>query len=69
MECRPGRLKKIFFCQQEDAILLEPRCWMADIKVDFDKTKHLTNEKLQKRKMRMEKFIREQKEKVEKEQR
>ena len=41
---------------------------MADIKVDFNKTKHLTDEKLQKRKARMEKFIREQKEKIEKEQ-
>merc|ERR1712183_1113591 len=51
-----------------DTIRLEPRSWMADIKVDFNKTKHLTDEKLQKRKARMEKFIREQKEKVEKEQ-
>ena len=42
---------------------------MADIKVDFDKTKHLTDEKLQKRKARMEKFIKDSKEKAEKEQR
>ena len=57
-------------CQQdEETIRMEPRCWMADIKVDFDKTKHLTDEKLQRRKAKMEKFINDQKEKAEKEQR
>ena len=42
---------------------------MADIKVDFDKTKHLTDEKIQKRKGKMEKYIRDEQEKAAKEQR
>ena len=60
----------LFHPSQEEVIRTsEPRVWMADIKVDFDKTKHLTDEKIQKRKGKMEKYIRDEQEKAAKEQR
>merc|ERR1712083_51232 len=55
--------------EREDSPKEKARSWMADIKVDFDKTKHLTDEKIEKRKEKMDKWVQEQKDKAEKEQR